>query len=375
MIKKWLAVTGSFLLAGIMLIASCKKEDSKNNNSGGLDRKPMLTNYADNYILPAYTALDASLAALKTKADAFTAAPDPATLSTLQSAWKDAYKIWQRTDLLEFGPAEDLSLRMYINTFPVTVSKLEANITSGSYDLETFGNKDAQGFPALDYLLNGLAASPAAIVTKYSTDAQAVARKKYLVDVIVKMQEKAGRVKNDWAAYRKTFIERTGTDVNGSISKMTNAFVLYYERYLRSGKIGYPVGAMTGVSLPAHTEAFYSPDLSRELAEIALKSVINFYEGKYYDGSNQGDGMKSYLKAIGTKDANGVLMAEVITTELNNAMVSLQALTTTIRSGVDNNRPAVLHVYEALQKVVALLKVDMVSAFGISITYVDNDGD
>lgn len=373
--KKWLALTGSVLLAGILLIASCKKEDGKSNNTGGLDRKPMLTNYADNYIIPAYTAFDASLTALKAKADAFTAAPDAITLSTLQTAWKDAYKVWQRTDLLEFGPAEDLSLRMYINTFPVTVSKLEANISSGSYDLETFGNKDAQGLPALDYLLNGLAAPPTDIIAKYSTDAQAAARKKYLLDVIIKMQEKAGRIKTDWATYRSTFIERTGTDVNGSISKMTNAFVLYYERYLRSGKIGYPVGAMTGVALPSHTEAFYSPNLSKELAEIALQSVIRFYEGKYYDGNGQGDGMKSYLKAIGTKDANGTLMADVISTELGDAMTSLQALTTTIRSGVDSNRPAVLHIYEALQKVVALLKVDMVSAFGISITYVDNDGD
>jgi len=375
MIKKWLATAGTIVLAGMLLIISCKKDDTNKSNSGGLDRKPMLTNYADNYIIPAYAAMDASLATLKTKADAFTTTPDATSLTALQSAWKDAYKVWQKTDLLEFGPAEDISLRMYINTYPVTVSKLDANISGGNYDLETFGNKDAQGFPALDYLLNGIATTPAGILDKYSTDAQATARKKYILDVITKMQEKISTVKNGWSAYRNTFIERTGTDVNGSISKMTNALVLYYERYLRSGKIGYPVGAMTGVSLATHTEAYYSPDLSKELAVIALQSVIRFYEGKNYEGTAAQEGMKSYLTAIATKDANGVLMAEVITTALNAALTDLQSLNTTLRAGVDSNRPALLHVYESLQKVVALLKVDMVSAFGISITYVDNDGD
>jgi hypothetical protein len=189
------------------------------------------------------------------------------------------------------------------------------------------------------------------------------------------MQEKISAVKNSWANYRNTFVSATGTDVNGSISKMTNAYVLYYERFLRSGKIGYPVGAMTGVALPTHVEAFYAPEFSKELAVKAMESVIAFYEGKNYAGTATAEGMKSYLAAVGTKDESGTLMADVISTELNTALNALKNFNTTFRDGVVNNRPAVLGIYENLQQVVALLKVDMVSAFGISITYVDNDGD
>jgi uncharacterized protein len=150
---------------------------------------------------------------------------------------------------------------------------------------------------------------------------------------------------------------------------------LYYERYLRSGKFGYPVGAMTGVASPEHTEAFYSPELSKELAQAALQSVIRFYEGKSYDGNQQGEGMKSYLAALATKDDDGTLMADRISLAFQKASTSLQGLNTTIKDGVVNNRTTVLGIYEDLQGAVALLKVDMVSAFGISITYVDNDGD
>ncbi|MFA6060065.1 MAG: imelysin family protein [Taibaiella sp.] len=372
--KHWMA-TGTLILLMIAGFVSCKKSDDKGSGDNGLDRKPMLTNYADNYILPAYQAMETGLTTLQAQATAFTEQPTEANLSSLKATWRSAYLTWQTVDLLEFGPAEEVSLRMYMNTYPVTTTKVEENISSGNYNLETFGNKDAQGFPALDYLINGLGNTSASILEKYTTDPLAANYKKYLKDVIAKMQEKITSVKNSWTNYRNTFISAAGTDVNGSISKMTNAYVLYYERFLRSGKIGYPVGAMTGVALPTHVEAYYTPEFSKELAVKALESVIAFYEGKNYDGTVTTEGMKSYLAAVGTKDESGTLMADVISTEFNTALNALKGFNTTFRDGVVNNRPAILGIYENLQQVVALLKVDMVSAFGISITYVDNDGD
>lgn len=358
------------VLAGLSACSKHNPDDKK----GDLDRQPMLINYADNYILPAYDTLKGSLKDLKTNTDAFVAAPNATTLQQLRTAWKAAYFTWQKVDLLEFGPAEEVSLRTYMNIFPATESKIEANISSGTYNLETFGNKDAQGFPALDYLLNGLATTDAALLEKFTTDDVANARKQYLQDIVTKMLTKVEMVNESWQSHRNTFIEKTSTDVNGSISKMVNAYVLYYERYLRSGKIGYPVGAMTGTPLPTHIESFYSPDLSKDLALTALESVIRFYEGGSFDGQSEGKGMKSYLLALGTED-NGQPMAEIISEELAIAHNSLSSLHIDLKDAVVNNRPMVLDIYDDLQLVVASLKVDMVSAFGISISYTDNDGD
>lgn len=368
-------------IAGILIAAvtftACKKEDNNNggNTPAGLDRKPMLTNYADNYILPAYAAMVEDLTALKTSSDAFVAAPDEPKLVALKAAWQKAYITWQKVDLLEFGPAENVSLRMYINTYPVTVSKLNSNISSGSYDLEQFGNKDAQGFPAIDYLLNGLAANNAGVVNYYTADAQAAARKQYLQAVVNKMLDKVTTVRNEWNSYRNTFVGATGTDVNSGISRMVNSYVLYYERYFRSGKIGLPVGAMTGTAKPDITEAYYTPQLANTLANTAMQSIIAFYEGRSFSGAQGSASMKSYLSNIGTKGDNGELMADLVIKELNEASTALAAINTPLKDAVQNNRTAVLDTYEQIQQVVPLLKVDMVSAFGISITYVDNDGD
>ena len=374
--KKWFLVSGLVLMASAIVFSGCNKKDKTDDtNDSGLDRKPMLVNYANNYIVPGYAALYIDIQSLKAKAEAFTNVPDEANLNSLKETFRKAYTTWQKVDMLEFGPAEGVSLRMYMNTYPVTVSKVEANITSGSYDLEEFGNKDAQGFPTIDYLLHGVGTTSAEVINYYTTGAQATQHKAYLLAVANKMLEKVQGVKNDWDTYKTTFTESAGTDVNSSLSKMTNSFVLYYERYLRSGKIGLPVGAMTGSAKPEIVESYYTPEFSKDLAITAMTSVKNFYEGKSFDGSVQDACMKTYLTAIGTKDDNGTLMADLISTEMNEAITGLGGINSNIKDAVLNDRTNVLTVYDQLQEIVPLLKVDMVSAFGISITYTDNDGD
>lgn len=368
LMKKWYLYAG-LLATVLMSVVACNKDKNTAPTDTSLDRKPMLEHYANNYIVPAYADMVAKLTTLKTTVYAYTANPDATTRQAAQTAWRNAYIIWQKVDLLEFGPGADKSLRTFINIYPVTVSKVEGNISAGSYDLETFGSKDAQGFAALDYLLNSLGTE------KYTTDPQAAKRKQYLQDVANKMLGKVTEVNNEWATYKNTFINSTGTDAGSSLSLMVNNYVQYYERYLRSAKLGLPIGAMSGIARTDLIESYYTQDLTKELASTALNSVKDFYAGKSYDGGATGESMKSYLAALGTKDDNGTLMADLITQELSEASNSLQSLNGTLHDNIQNNRTSALATYEQLQDVVPLLKVDMVSAFSISITYTDNDGD
>ncbi|MBL7720283.1 MAG: imelysin family protein [Flavipsychrobacter sp.] len=375
--RKWINIGLVAAVTAVITVAACRKPgEEPDNNNNAYDRGAMLTNLADGYIVPAYSQMSATLAALKGKAEAFTAAPDELKLSDLQAAWKDAYLLWQKVEMLEFGPEQTTALRMYMSIYPVSVSKINSNIASGSYNLEEFGNTDAQGFPALDYLLNGLDNSNSAILNYYTAHSEAANRRQYLLNVITKMQQKITAVRDAWTGgYRNTFVSATGTDVSSSLSLMVNAFVLHYERYVRSGKVGLPVGAMTGVAAPQLTEAYYSPSMAKELAISAINAVNSLYEGINFEGTVNGNGFKDYLAAIGTKDMGDKLMADIITDELGEARTAFMALGTPLKDAVVNDRPTVLNIYTEMQQVVPLLKVDMVSAFGISITYVDNDGD
>ncbi len=97
MMKKWLLAASLTFLSGLVFF-SCKKDTNDDTQPVELDRKPMLINYADHYILPAYAAMSDHLSVLKAKADAFTAAPDVAGLTALRTAWKEAYLTWQTVD-------------------------------------------------------------------------------------------------------------------------------------------------------------------------------------------------------------------------------------------------------------------------------------
>lgn len=361
--KKWYLFTGVFMLAMVLTVVSCKKNSDNPEPTNGLDRKPMLENYANNYIVPAYADMLAKLESLQTSVADFTQSPDAFKLSQVQNELFFCYMQWQAVAMYEFGPAEESALRTYMNTYPVTISKLNNNITTGSYNLEEFGSKDAQGLPAVDYLVNGLA------LDMYINDAQAANRKKYLQDVVSKMIEKVSEVNNKWSTHKNTFTENTGTDANSSTSRLVNGIVLYYERYLRSGKIGIPVGAMTGSPLPENTESLYAPEDALKYAVAALINFKSFYKG----GSSAS--LQSYLAALDIKDNNGVLLSTAIENELTEATDKLSELNGSLVDNINNNKTEVLKAYDELQDVVPLLKVDMVSALSISITYTDNDGD
>lgn len=367
----------SAITIAAFLAVGCGK--NKNNNGGGssnFDRGAMFTNYADNYIIPAYVDVIVKMNSMKTDIAKFTASPDTTNLKLVRASWKQAYITWQGADMLEFGPDASVGLRNFINIYPVSITKLNTNITSGSYDLEQFGNKDAQGFPALDYLLNGLAADDTTLITYYTTGTNAANRKQYLMAVTDKMIAKVTATLDAWHTYRTAFIANTSTDAGSSLSTMTNAYVQYFERYLRSGKIGLPSGAMTGVAAPELTEAYYAPSVSKDLAIAALDAVSNFYEGMAYGStSNNGIGFREYVATVGTVDGTGRPMADVISAEFADAKTAMANMPSPITTAVSSNRQDILKVYQALQQLVPLLKVDMVSALGISITYVDNDGD
>jgi hypothetical protein len=90
---------------------------------------------------------------------------------------------------------------------------IEANISTSAYNLTLLSQFDKQGFPALDYLINGLSID-AGIVNYYSINSNATNYKKYLTDVVTSLKSTADVVVNDWnTGYRTAYIANSGTSV------------------------------------------------------------------------------------------------------------------------------------------------------------------
>lgn len=356
--------------AAFILIQSCKKSGSDDNAAGNssFDRKAMLTNISTNLIIPAYTAYQADAVNLDAAVTAFVANPDAARLTAVQAAFKTTYQQWQATSVFEFGPAEQVSLRVNTNTYPTDVTQINANITSNTYNPNLIANLAAKGLPALDYLLFGTGADNAAILTQYTTDSQAANRKTYLTTLCAELKTNATTVLSGWSTYKATFINADGTDTGSSTGQLVNQLVYDYE-ILKNYEIGIPAGVQSlGTTFPTKVQAYYSKT-SLQLALLHLQAVQNIYTGK------NGLGLDDYLTKINAKAKDGTPLNTVITSQFGTATTKLNTLTDPLSQNIVSNASAVTATYTELQKLTVLLKTDITSSLGVLITFGDNDGD
>ncbi len=344
------------------------------------DRKPILTHWADNIIIPAYSNFKVKFDVMLNKADAFTSFPNDASLLEFRASWVDAYAEWQKVELFEFGPADKYTLRNFFNIYPTDVNGIVTNINDPASNLDLPVSYARQGFPALDYLINGVAADDAAIIAFYTIEPDAAKRIAYIKRITTRMNFLLTNVISEWSgSYRETFIIKTGLDIGSSTGNVVNTFVLHYERYIRSGKFGIPSGATiasAGVSYPEKVEAFYKKDISLILAKNAHLAAVDFFNGKSVTTGIDGPSFKSYLDALEAKDpGTGTLLSNIINEQFTSITGKLDKLSPNLYEEVKTNNQAMVDVYTAMQKMVRILKVDMTSAMSVTITYTDNDGD
>ncbi|WP_437370819.1 imelysin family protein [Maribacter litoralis] len=339
------------------------------------ERSAMLINWADNIIIPSYKAFTGDLETLLSSFDTFKAEVNESNLIALRASWLNAYKTWQRVEMFEIGPAESVGFQLNMNIYPTDNEKIDGFIVDGSYDLSLSSNRSAKGFPALDYLLNGLGDNDAEILAFYNSDNKE-AYLKYTEDVLLDMQALTETVVSDWTnGYRDTFVANDGASSTASVDRMVNDYIFYYEKYLRAGKMGIPLGVFSGSTLPRNVEAYFDGSISNDLFLEGLAAVQDFFNGKHYNSSTQGESLASYLDALNTVK-NEEDLSTLINDQMNTAksmVVDLSAFRAEIE---DNNPPTnMLLAYDEVQKAVPMLKVDMVSAMSISIDFVDADGD
>jgi predicted lipoprotein len=361
------------VLIAVAAFQACKKSSpSPSGSISGFDRTGMLTNLSTNIIVPGYVTFQASVVNLDSAITTFNASPNSTQLSNVQAAFKDAYLKWQTVSVFDLGPASTENLRISLNTFPADVTQINANISTGSYNLSSLSTLPAEGFPAIDYLLFGTGADNNAILAQYTTDSQAAKRKTYLAAVSTIIRTKATNVLNAWkSTYPSTFIAASGTDVGSSLGQLTNELNQDFE-VIKNYEIGIPAGEQSmGTTFPQKVQAYYSK-ISQQLALQHLLAIQNVYTGTSTKGN--GLGFDDYLVEVKAQ-YNGGSLNDAIIAQFALATTKLQALSDPLSNQITSNLSGVTAAYAALQLQTVLLKTDMPSALGILITYGDTDGD
>ena len=344
-----------------------------NQTNDSFDHKEMLTNWVDNIIVPSINNFDNSLAQLKEALTTFLNDPTLINFRNLKEIYFISYSKWQYVEMFDIGIAEEIYFKNRINIYPANFQNIENNISSKNYDLDESLNFSSQGFSALDYLLYGIDDNEDLIIAKYSDNSLNYGI--YLSDIIDQMISLTYTVKYQWEGdYRNTFIESTDNTATSSINMLVNDFVYYFEKGYRANKFGIPAGVFSGDPLPDRVEAYYGEEYSKLLALEAGNAIEQFFNGKSSDDlTNIGLSLKHYLDYIESNDDEK--LSTRINDQLNTAKDKIISLNNNFKLQVEQDNIQMLSTYDAIQKTVVMLKVDMLQKLNISVDYADADGD
>lgn len=369
-LKHFFTRINAFALA-ILLLGACS--DDTSTVSGDFDRQVMLTNIADNIIIPNFANLQNQVNTLNQAVTAFTSDANQANLVALQTVWLDAHNSWQHCSTFNFGDPGNRNLGTLdqaLGTFPVSTTKIENAISAQDFSLNTF-DRDVRGFLAVEYLIFGSSGDEAVLAAYQSTDPNSENRKQYLQAVVTEIKDEIDDVNLEWQSYRDTFIASDGTSAGSSVSLLFNSFSQSYEA-VKNFKVGLPAGKRPGQNAPEpdKVEAFFSGK-SRDFILQHLDAVEDIWLGSNRSGSD-GIGFEEYLLSV----EGGAQLVEDTRNQLEVVKNSLNAIPQTpLSETIVNNIDVVDQAHTELQKHTRFFKSEMASLLGISITFNSGDGD
>ena len=361
-----------------IFLFSCSEDNSIPASSDNYDRKELLSNLVNNIIIPAHQNFNNELQLFESTVNSFDDDRSISNLEMIQDQFIVAYRAWQYIEMFNIGYAEEIYYASKMNIYPANTTRILENINSDNVDLDGNSNQfSAQGFPAIDYLLFGLAENNIQILDIYSIDNNSTFT--YLNLLVSKMIDNTDAVIDYWETNRQDFINSTGNTSSSSLNMLANDFVYYYEKGLRANKIGIPAGVWSG-EIPQNVEAYYKSDISKILAIEGLQASTNFFKGIHFgESQTNGEGLYDYLAYLDDTNYSDSSMfiglQDDILDSFDNSMIKLEQLNNNFALQIETDNIKMLEAYDAIQQGVVRLKTNMLSILGISVDYYDADGD
>lgn len=359
-----------FGMLALVGISSCG-EDGGGATGNDFDQQPLLDNLANNLILPSYGAFTTASADLVTALETLDRELTIGNLADAQAQLAITQEVWQGCALYQFGPAETSGLSSVTNLYPIDDNQVEQNIQNGGYDLTQVSNFDARGLPTIEYLIYGSNLTAEETLVRLNDGS----RMNYLLEVARLIANTAEITRNTWDSSGGNFIgdftstEALGVSAGSSIAQLLNAVIQYYERNIRDGKVGIPVGIRSlGEIIPENVEAYYSQNSLPLLRE----SMLQFR--KMYTGDT-GMGFDDYLVALGAVSTDNEDLPAAIEDQFSIILMAIDQINEPLSEAIVNDKSAVEQVFAQMQELATLMKTDMSSQIGVGITFQDSDGD
>lgn len=231
------------------------------------------------------------------------------------------------------------------------------------------------GYAAMDYLL-------------FSGEVAQDSNVRQYLSIIARLQQYyAHCFLQHWQKEKVAFLQQNDFSATGSISQICNGFIQYYEKNIRTRKLGMPLG-IYGLSLipksisPSSVEAYYyGSQLSNLLLRRAVEQVSCFYFGwpngqvTIQEQSQLGKyGFRAVCKEY-ISSAKKIEIIDNLDESIRQALIATKMMNLGLSElvktpeGNDSLRKA----YDSLQRIVGLVKAKAIPALGLTVTYTDGE--
>jgi len=330
---------------------------------GDVLRREVLAHLADEVFVPAHARLrvDAAALAEATARHCATAGADPAPA---RKAWQTTRADWEVTAAFAFGPVVAQMQAGPLDFWPVRTDTIEARLleapaTIDAAWLDGLGTS-AKGMPALEYLLFAgplLADTPrCAYATALAAD---IARRSDELATGWETEAEDLRTAGaDGSAYAS---EQAGLDA------VVNATIENLYRMVKD-KLDRPLGNLTGSDPdPLLLESRFS-GTTRDDLEANLRGFAMVYLGA--DGEPGGEPGLGALVAARDPDLDRRIL-----TQHGIARDTLAAIPLPFATALTDHRGAVQSARDEIDALRRLIKLDVASLLGVTLSLSDNDGD
>lgn len=350
----------------------------KTEDTDSFGKKDMFTNYADNLILPAYNNYGTALSALQTSFTNFNTSTDLSNLSALQTAFLNTYAAWQSCEIYsQTAPADEIMMLENTNYYPCRNDSIEAYISRNDNSTSSINNKvkSDKGLAAIEYLLFSRTLSQQQILDRFTINANAASYKTFLASLISNLTEAQTEIISRWSTtYRDIYVNSLGTDAAGSFSIMVNSIAQRTDD-LKRMQVGIPAGYLGNVAtvntIPAAAQAYYSNNSTNYML-LTLNNMKDVLNGK---GTTDGKGLIDYIRTLNVTSTFGGNLADDILSQIDVCITKVNDCAPDYSATVVSNKTKADALFLETKKLLVLMKVDVPSALGVSITYTDSDGD
>jgi uncharacterized protein len=328
-----------------------------------VSKQAALDHIARNVLVPAYSDLATRARDLSTAADALTSAPSPASLDKAQRAWREVLLAWRRTQAFAHGPVADLGVAGRIRAWPWRrqsvdrVLRAQRPIDDG-YIQELGAN--AVGLSGLEALLFDPRQDTAARVAAFA-GARGARQRQYFLALARDLVKSTANVESAWrgaAGYAATFSKGGQDQLNLVVNDLLAAIEDGAQERLRR-------------VVDPHVDPLLRAELTEggvsDTSQPGLLAVVTGAQTLFMGGS--GPGLDDYLKGLKLATARRV---EV---QFQKAIDAIQAIDTPLERAATANPQLISRAWDACRTLEILLKTEVASMLGVTLTFKAKDGD